>query len=307
MTSSFPSRTVIAVVGPTGSGKTALSIELSRRLDGEVICCDSRTIYKYMDIGTAKPTMEERQGIEHHMLDIIEPDQVYTAGQYKKDAGEILEGLFARGKVPVVCGGTGFYARALLEGLSIPAVPPDEELRENLKELAEKEGNEVLLTRLEALDPVSAKKIGINDRFRLIRAIEVSIALDMPFSQATTMEPVPFDVLWIGLDYDDRAVLRSRIEKRLAEQIEIGLEEECRMLYERYGPTRTLVNAVTYKQFIEYFEGRFTYDQAVEDCVRHNYQLARKQLIWFRANEHMHWLKVDSPSGILSQALELVG
>jgi tRNA dimethylallyltransferase len=156
---------VIAVVGPTCSGKTSLAIELARALDGEIVASDSRTIYKYMNIGTAKPTAVEQAQVPHHMLDIIEPDQVYTASQFKREAGEILSQLTGAGKIPVVCGGTGFYIRALLEGLKMPEVEPQQEIREQLAKVADEHGVEHLREILRQLDPLSADKIGVNDRF----------------------------------------------------------------------------------------------------------------------------------------------
>lgn len=255
-----------------------------------------------MDIGTAKPSEDEKRGIPHHMLDVVEPDTVYTVASYKHQAGEILQSLLEKNQTPIVCGGTGFYARALLEGLSIPEVAPNVPLRQKLKDLASEKGADVLFEKLEQLDPISALKINPNDIFRVIRAIEVTQSLGIPFSQASRTDEVPFKVIWLGLDFKNREVLRSRIEKRLAEQIDMGLEGESKFLFEKFGPTRPLLNAVTYKQFFQYFENRFTYEEAIADCIRHNYQLARKQLIWFRANTSMLWLTVDAETSILEQA-----
>lgn len=295
---------VIAVVGPTASGKTSLSIELAKLFNGEVVCCDSRTIYKYMDIGTAKPTEEERQGIPHHMLDLVEPDRVYSAAEFQREGTVVLHDVIARGKTPIVCGGTGFYSRALLEGLSIPEVPPQEELRESLQELAENEGNEAIYGRLRELDPVSADKILPNDRFRIIRAIEVTMTTGRPFSEVAKKVEVPFDVIWIGLTFDDRTILRGRIEERMQIQMNDGLVEESRALYERYGPTRPLMNAVTYKQMINFFQEKWTIEEAIQDCIRHNYQLARKQMMWFRANQSTNWIVVDKSNDVKNDAIQ---
>jgi tRNA dimethylallyltransferase len=184
---------VIALVGPTCTGKTALSIELAKNLNGEIIACDSRTVYQYMDIGTAKPTIQERCGIPHHLLDVVTPGEVYTAANYKEQATSALEQIIAQGKIPIVCGGTGLYARALLEGFSMPAVEPNVALREELNQLAQKDGIEALHKILEVLDPVSKGRIQANDRFRIIRAIEVSKALGRPFSEVATRVEVPYD------------------------------------------------------------------------------------------------------------------
>ncbi|MBX9695609.1 MAG: tRNA (adenosine(37)-N6)-dimethylallyltransferase MiaA [Cyanobacteria bacterium] len=297
---------VIAIVGPTGSGKTALSIELATRLGTEIIGCDSRTVYKYMDIGTAKPTPQEQKGITHHLMDVVEPDQVFTVAQFRKQAGAVIDKLHSESKVPIVCGGTGLYARALLEGLAIPEVPPQPELRQELQTLAEEQGNQILRKELERLDPASLEKIKENDRFRMIRAIEVSRVLGKPFSQAAQRVEVPYNVLWIGLNFEDRSVLRRRIEIRLQEQLDSGLVEESKKLYEKYGKTQPLLNAVTYKEMINYFEGGCTLEEAVADCVTHNYQLARKQLMWFRANPAVNWFAVDKCDDLTQSAWRLV-
>lgn len=285
--------TVIAVVGPTCTGKTSLSVGLGLKYGGEVIACDSRTIYRFMDIGTAKPTMDERQGVAHHMLDLVDPDQVYTVAEYQKEGTAALNDIFARGKVPIVCGGTGLYARALLEGLSIPEVSPQKELREELKAFAGEHGNQALHDRLRQLDPGSAQKIHPNDVFRIIRALEVTMTLGKPFSEATKKKEVPFRVIWIGLTYIDRELLRVKIEERLGQQVCAGLVEESKFLYEKYGATQPLLNAVTYKEMINFFDGNCTLEDAIADCVVHNYQLSRNQLIWFRANQEINWFCVD--------------
>lgn len=291
--------TVLAIVGPTASSKTALSIALAKKIGAEIICCDSRTIYKYMNIGTAKPTVEERQGITHHMLDIVEPDQIYTAAQYKNDAGIILENLLEKNQFAIVCGGTGFYAKALLSGLSIPEVPPQEDLRAELKERAQNEGIEKLYSELKEIDPVAAQKIGQNDLFRIIRALEVSKYLGVPFSQAATKKEVPYNVVWIGLNFDDRTILKNRIIDRLNVQAKQGLEEEVRQLYEKYGACQILMNAVGYKEIIEYIDGKVTFEAAIENCVKHTYQLSRKQIIFFRAIPDIAWFLVDQEKDLL--------
>lgn len=295
--------TVLAVVGPTASGKTSLSIDLALKYGGEVIACDSRTIYKYMDIGTAKPTEEERRGVPHHMLDVAEPDRVYTVAEFQRAGTAAIESILAKGKLPIVCGGTGFYSRALLEGLSIPEVPPQQVLRESLKDLADSDGNEAIYNKLRQLDPPSAEKIQPNDRLRIIRALEVTMTLGKPFSEATGRVEVPFNVVWIGLNFDDRSILKGRIVDRLDEQVKAGLVDETRFLYEKYGVTQPILNAVTYKQMVNYLDGVWTLEESIEDCIRHNYQLARKQIMWFRANRDTIWFLVDKSNDLLDDVL----
>ncbi|MDP3508308.1 MAG: tRNA (adenosine(37)-N6)-dimethylallyltransferase MiaA [Candidatus Melainabacteria bacterium] len=284
---------VIAVVGPTCSGKTSLAIELAKALDGEIVASDSRTIYKYMNIGTAKPTAVEQAQVPHHMLDIIEPDQVYTASQFKREAGEILSQLAGTGKIPVVCGGTGFYIRALLEGLKMPEVEPQKEIRDQLAKAADEHGVEHLREILRQLDPISADKIGVNDRFRLIRAIEVSRVLEVPFSQAASREPVPYNIVWIGLTVARRELLKERIIERIDSQLEDGLVAEVQSIYTKFGATQALKNTVAYAEFIQHIDGTLSLEQARDETIKHSVALARRQLIWFRSNTQMNWFAID--------------
>lgn len=284
---------VIAVVGPTCSGKTSLAIELAKALDGEIVASDSRTIYKFMNIGTAKPTATEQAQVPHHMLDIIEPDQVYTASQFKREAGEVLRKLTGAGKIPVVCGGTGFYIRALLEGLKMPEVEPQQEIRDELAKVAAEHGVEHLREILRQLDPISAEKIGVNDRFRLIRAIEVSRVLEMPFSQAASREPVPYNIVWIGLTATRRELLKERIIERIDSQLQDGLVAEVQSIYTKFGATQALTNTVAYAEFIQHIDGSLSLEQAREETIKHSVALARRQLIWFRSNTQMNWFAID--------------
>jgi len=301
-------KTVIAIVGPTCTGKTALSINLSRQFDGEVVACDSRTIYRYMDIGTAKPTESERAGVPHHMFDLVDPDDTYTVAQYKHDATEAINDIDRRGRTAIVCGGTGLYATALLQGLSIPEVPPQPQLRDFFAKFADQQGNEQLHAKLRDVDPLTADRLNPNDRFRVIRALEVSTVAGRPMSQlASTHEPT-FHTIWIGLTVEDRSVLKRSIAMRVQEQVNAGLVEEVRSLFERYGSTRALMKAVTYREFIDHFSGKIKFEEAIEECNRHNYQLARRQLMWFKRNSAIHWFTIDtiSPNQIFDFACQIV-
>lgn len=284
---------VIAIVGPTSSGKTALSLKLAEKLPVEIVACDSRTIYRRMDIGTAKPSADERAAVRHHLLDVADVNEIYTVANYKEAAGLAIDDIHTRGKIPIVCGGTGLYARALLEGLSIPEVPPNQELRDELNQFADKNGNDQLFQRLTALDPVTAERLNINDRYRVVRALEVSMALGKPFSQAATLKPPPYPTIWIGLGVNNRQYIKDLIESRLEEQFNAGLIDEVKALLLDYGPTRALLNAVPYKEVIAYLDGNCSLDAAKQDAIKHNYQLARRQIMWFRANENTSWFMVD--------------
>jgi tRNA dimethylallyltransferase len=287
---------VVAIVGPTASGKTGLSLDLAEELNAEIIACDSRTIYRYFDIGTAKPTPEEQARVRHFGIDIADPGESYTVAQYVEHGRAAIADIVSRGKLPIVTGGTGFYARALLEGLTMPAVAPQEELRRKLRLLADEQGNEALYRRLQAVDPDTAARLNSNDRFRIIRALEVFEITGMPFSQAARREDPAYRTIWIGLTADDRSILHRAIEKRFHEQLQAGLLEETERLYARYGANQRMMNTVNYKQLVQLIEGKIDRDTAYQQAIQHNVQLARRQLIWFRANRSISWFAIDSSS-----------
>lgn len=286
--------TVLAIVGPTCTGKTRLSIELASLIDGEIVACDSRTVYRHMDIGTAKPTASEQAGIPHHMLDVADPDEQYSAARYAGEARAAIAGIVGRGRLPIVVGGTGFYARSLLEGLAIPPVGPQDELRQELREFAERHGNEALHKRLAALDPESAARLSVNDVFRVVRALEVSIVTGSPFSRLASRQDAPYRVVWIGLTAQDRTYLHERIKARFREQMECGLLEETRELVRRFGRCHSIRHTVNYKELSAFLAGELSLPEAEMECVRHNRQLARRQLTWFRANASIQWYPVDT-------------
>ena len=287
---------VIAVVGPTCSGKTRLGISIASRLGGEILCADSRTIYRHMDIGTAKPTKTEQEMAKHHLIDLADPNETFTLAQFQKAGLATIDALHARGVIPVVVGGTGLYTKALLQGLRIPEVEPDEQMRQDLQSLADNDprgGDRALREILEQLDPISAQKIGPNDIFRLIRAIEVSRLSGAPFSDLKTVSPPPFDVIWFGLTYQDRSILRRRIAQRLQIQLSDGLLEEVRALRDRFGATKTLINTVAYKQILAHIDGQCDLDEAMLQAQNHTQELARRQMMWFRANKDILFFDVD--------------
>ncbi|HEY9871724.1 MAG TPA: tRNA (adenosine(37)-N6)-dimethylallyltransferase MiaA [Candidatus Obscuribacterales bacterium] len=284
---------VVAVVGPTCSGKTALSLKIAALRKAEIVACDSRTIYRHMDIGTAKPTAAQRAAVPHHMIDVVDPDQGFTVAQYKDKAEAAIAQILERGALPLVVGGTGFYARALLEGLEIPAVEPQPELRSELRRFAEERGSQALHARLAAADPASAARIGVNDVFRVVRALEVSTVLGKPFSELVRRRPPPYNTLWIGLTARNRQVLHQAIKERFINQMQEGMLAEVEGLLDRYGRTHAIMNTVNYRELALYLEGSMDRETAEAECVKHNRQLARRQLIWFRANPHINWYYFD--------------
>ena len=299
---------MVAIVGPTCTGKTALSLQLADQLEAEIVACDSRTIYRYMDIGTAKPSAAERLHTRHHLIDVVDPDESYSVAQFKEAGTDVIREIVERGHLPIVCGGTGFYARALLEGLSIPRVPPQPELRASLRKLAEREGNQVLHQQLAELDPESARRININDRFRLVRALEVSIVCGKRFSELAGRTDPPYRTIWIGLTASNRPLLYEAISRRYQGQLQAGMLAEVEQLLKRYGRCQSLMKTANYRELVQYLEGEIDRSQADELSVRHNCQLARRQLTWFRANRLITWFAVDrlSPDELSEQVTTII-
>ncbi len=287
-------QTVIAIVGPTGSGKTACALELAKSLGSEIISADSRQIYRELDIATAKPSIAQRQGIVHHFLDIIEPSQEYSVAEFAQQAKAVIENLFLQGKTPIVAGGTGLYFRILLENYEMPKVAPNKELRAELEKIAEEKGVETLYKMLLAIDPESAKKMHPNNTVKIIRAIEVSKTLEVPMSQAQKKKDIPdYNVLWLGLNSDDRQFLYDRTDSRVDKMIDDGLENEARLLLEKYGRIPSLLNTIAYQEFIEYFDGILPYDECVKKIKQNTRRYVKRQLTWFRRNKEINWFDVD--------------
>ena len=214
---------VIALVGPTASGKTEISVKLAELLGGEIISADSRLVYRDFNIGTAKPTPEEKRGIPHHLIDVENPKNTYTVGRYKKEASQAIEEIRDRGKIPIVAGGTGLYAKALLEGLNIPEIDPDEKFRQEMKQLVEIKGKEALYNTLKHFDPATAEKLHPNDTFRIIRALEVQHVMGKPMSEVRSKSEPEYKVLYVGLNAGDREFLYDRINRRVLQMMEKGL------------------------------------------------------------------------------------
>lgn len=285
-------RRVLAIVGPTCTGKTALSLYLAQHFPAEIICCDSRNIYKGIDIASAKPSLKEQEQVPHHLIDVVEPNREFTAAEYAELAGKAIEEISERGKLPIVCGGTGFYAQALLEGLAIPNIAPDQELRRQLKN--EEERNTGFLHRkLQDLDPPTAARLNPKDHFRLIRALEVSIKTGSPFSELAGQKESPYKVLWIGLSVKNRELLKTLIAARLKEQMEQGVLAELQKNIQSYQRNRLLTNTVNYRDLLKYLDGDLSLEQALAEIEKHNYQLARRQIMWFKRNAQINWFFVD--------------
>lgn len=283
---------IICVVGPTASGKTALAIELAKAFNGEIVSCDSMQIYRRMDIGTAKPTAEERQGIPHHMIDVADPEESFSVSRYCQMATPIVEDILRRGKTCIIAGGTGLYVDALIRGNDFAPIPSTG-CRQRLERRAEAEGIQVLTQELSAVDPESVQRAQGNPR-RIIRALEVYLETGQTLTAhnlATQAIPPRFSPLWISLDDEDRQDLYRRIDLRVDLMLEQGLLEEIRSLLDSGIPeSATAMQAIGYKEFIDALRGRIPMEQAVSDLKQATRRYAKRQKTWFRRNRDIHWI-----------------
>jgi tRNA dimethylallyltransferase len=279
----------ILLLGPTGSGKTALSLALAERFNGEIISCDSVAVYRGMDLGTAKPTPEERSRIPHHLIDVADPDQPFTAGEYSRRARAALREIADRGKLPIVTGGTGLYLRALTEGL-FAGPARHEDLRKRLRRSAQRHGSAWLHHLLTRLDPASAGRIHANDTPKLIRAIEVCLATRQPMSRVLGRDPlIGFRLLRIGLS-PPRADLYDRLNQRCAEMFDHGLIQETRALLACYGPIKAL-DSLGYRQAQSILLKGISEKVAIAEAQQGHRNYAKRQLTWFRREPDVHWFE----------------
>ena len=288
---------IIAVSGPTASGKTALAIEIAKRFHGEVVSCDSMQIYRHMDVGTAKPDEEELSAVRHHMIDIFEPSESCSVADFVKLARTCIDDILSRGKVPVLAGGTGLYMDSIIENIVFEDFGSDPELRERLYSLAETEGVEAVHKILEEKDPEAAEKIHPNNVRRVVRAIEVCQLTGKTFTQVNRearREPM-YDALILGID-TEREVLYERINMRVDKMLKAGLVEEVRRLCDMgIGRDATAMQAIGYKEILEFLEGRETLEEAVQKIKMESRRYAKRQLTWFRRNEKIHWVRISQP------------
>ena len=295
----------VLLLGPTGSGKTALSLALGECFGGEIVSCDSVAVYRGMDLGTAKPTTEERARLPHHLIDVANPDQPFTAGEYSRQARAALREIAARGCLPIVTGGTGLYLRALTEGF-FAGPERHEELRLRLQKSRERHGKAWLHRLLRRLDPASAARIHANDAPKLIRAIEVCLTARRPLSEVMARDPLAgFRLLRIGLN-PPRQALYERLNRRCAEIFEAGIVEETRGLLERYGPVKAL-DSLGYRQALRVLRESWSGEEAVVAAQQGHRNYAKRQLTWFRREPEVHWIAGfgDDPE-VLRVAAELV-
>lgn len=291
--------TIPVIVGPTAAGKSALALNVALRLGAEIVSADSRQVYKFMDLGTAKPTLEERTLVPHHLIDIRTPDEYYSAGEYARDAAAAIAGILAKGRFPIVVGGSGFYIKALVDGLFGPKVA-DPTLRERLRQEAQHLGVQALWQRLAEVDPVSARRLHPNDAQRIIRALEVYESTGLPISlhQVRHRPEQSFAWRFLGLRWP-RQELYARIERRVDEMMTQGLEHEVRRLLAMgYDERLISLRTVGYKEMFAFLRGELLLEEAVVQIKQHTRNYAKRQMTWFRRDARVQWLDVNDAEGL---------
>lgn len=286
---------IIAVVGPTASGKTSLSIEIAKRFNGQVVSADSMQIYEKMNIATAKPTDDEKQGIPHHLIGFQPIDKKFSVAEYVQLANECIHKIHSAGDLPVIAGGTGLYVDSLLQNIQFSKEESNTEIREELTEMFDEKGAEFMLNWLREIDPETANRLHLNDKSRIIRALEIYKLTGKTLTEQkvlSRLEDSPYDVLYIGINYRDRNVLYDRINLRVDLMLKNGLLEEAEEFY-NIPADKTACQAIGYKELAPYFRG----DLALEDCVQklklETRHYAKRQLTWFRKNENINWVYPD--------------
>lgn len=299
--------TLVGIVGPTATGKTAVGIKLANRLDGEIISADSMAVYRGMDIGTAKPTREEQQSAKFHLIDVVDPNEEFSVADFTRLAEEAISDIIGRGNLPILVGGTGLYIRALTGRLNIPSAGPDWELRERLKSEAAQFGREQLHEKLREVDPITAERLHPNDINRIVRALEVYTLTGKPISyyhNTAGMREVDYHVNLYVLTMDREALYRN-IELRVDQQIADGLVDEVRGLLDKgYSPELPSMRGLGYKQIVGYLLGQYDLQSAIDLLKRDTRRFAKRQFTWFRAEPAVHWIRVDE-RGIDNVAKEI--
>ena len=288
--------TVIVICGPTASGKTALSIELAKRINGEIISADSMQIYKDMDIGSAKVTLDEMQGIKHYLIDCVYPNERYSVANYKQDAKAAIKEIIAKGKIPIVVGGTGLYIDSLIYEIEYKDIEINEEYRRELEEIREKEGLEVLYEKALEIDPKAMEKISPNDFKRITRVLEIYEATGKTKTEQeaeSRLNEIPYDYKVFAIDYD-REKLYERINKRVDIMLEKGLIDEVKTLLKKYSEFPTAMQGLGYKEVKQYFDGELSKEEMTEKIKQESRRYAKRQFTWFRKNKQTIWINGEA-------------
>ena len=292
---------VIVICGPTASGKTALSIELAKKINGEIISCDSMQIYKYMDIGTAKPTLEEQKEVKHHLIDFVEPNQRYSVAEYKKDTEKSIEEILSKGKTPIIVGGTGLYVDSLIYGIEYPEIELDEEYRKQLEKEIEEKGLESLYNKAKEIDSKAMEKISPNDKKRIMRVVEIYKAT----GKTKTEQEIESRTHEVKYDYKvfaikmDREKLYERINKRVDLMVKKGLIEEVQNILKKYDKFPTAMQGLGYKEVVEYLDGKTTKEEMIDKIKMQTRRYAKRQITWFKKNKQTVWIENNELSKIL--------
>lgn len=296
---------IYVIGGPTASGKSKLAVELAKRINGEIISADSMQIYKDMNIGTAKLTKEEMQGIKHHLLDFVSPEERYSVANFKTDAKIKIEEILKKGKTPIIVGGTGLYIDSMIYGIEFQDEKIDKEYREELNELAEKEGLERLYEEARKIDPEAMKKISINDKKRIIRVLEIyhkTGKTKTEVEKESRKNEIKYNYKMFAITMN-REKLYERIEKRVDQMIEQGLIEEVQSILNKYHKFPTAMQGLGYKEVVEYLENKLTKEEMIEKIKKKTRHYAKRQLTWFKKNKETIWLDGEKP---LEKNLEII-
>lgn len=299
---------LIAVVGPTASGKTSLSIKLAKKYNGEIVSADSMQIYTGMDIATAKPTKEEMQGIPHHLMNFLSPTQSFSVSEYVELAEIAIDDIISRQKQPILCGGTGLYFRSFVENIKFSEEKPNENLRKELNARYKNEGGDVLLKELAEFDEEMAKTLHPNNGKRIIRAIEIYKTTGITMSEhikRSKEEPSPYELTAIGITFADRQKLYDRINMRVDIMLRNGLLEEAKKFYGHYK-SNTASAAIGYKELKPYLDGEISLGEAVEKLKQETRHYAKRQLTWFRRDKNINWIEADKCDDIFTKACEII-
>lgn len=288
---------IICILGPTSSGKSEAANKIAQLLETEIVSADAFQVYRGMDIGTSKPSAEIQREIPYHLIDVVNPDETFNVSDWVNMASEAISNIHGRDKIPIICGGTGMYVRALLSNWTLADTPRDQKIRSELEERAKTEGKEALWCELHNIDPDAAQRIHHNDLHRITRALEVFYSSGVPFSQLRThaageegnIYPVSFAFMW------DRDALNKRISTTVHRMVEQGLEKEVESLMELgYSPELNSMKGLGYREFYKVISGEITRDQAVDETILKTKRYAKRQMTWFRREEHIHWLSGES-------------
>ena len=280
---------LVVILGPTASGKTALAIKLAKKYNGEVVSADSRQIYRGMDIGTAKPSKKEMGAAPHYLIDIKNPDEIYTVAEFKKDAVKKITEILKRNKLPILVGGTGLYIKAVVENLDIPKVEANHLLRKKIEKEIEKKGLNCVFEKLVKLDPEAAYIVDPKNPRRVVRALEITLLTKKPFSQQRKKGKPLFDVLELGISVPNET-LRQRINRRADSMIKDGLVDAAKNLLKKYGNQQAF-DAIGYREIIEFLGNKITLDKAIEKIKINTWHFAKRQMTWFKRDKRIKWIK----------------